>query len=86
LANETLEAINAFIDAEIEVNVKGGETNVCKAFDDMKKEIELTTNMKNLRSLFANGGSFELAVKMFGDLSEDVIRQVQEEVAVGTPA
>lgn len=86
LANETLEAINTFIDAKIEVNVKGGETNVCKAFDDMKKEIELTTNMKNLRSLFANGGSFELAVKMFGDLSEDVIRQVQEEVATGMPA
>lgn len=82
------EAINVFAATEIEVNVEGGVTDMCKAWNDMKesvakeaaKEAEKQTTLKNLTSLFENGGSYELAIKMFKDLSEDLIRKVQEEV------
>lgn len=83
METEAVEAINVFTDIKVEVNREEGVMNMCKAFEDMMKSAAREESIRNLKNFFENGGPFDLAVKTFQNLSEEEIRQVQEEVATG---
>ena len=49
---------------------------MCKIVEDYANEI----STENIRNLFSNGGSLELAIATFKNISEDVIRKIYEDV------
>ena len=56
---------------------------MCKIVEDYAKELadELTneTSKENIKNLFKNGGTLELAIATFENISENVIREIYEE-------
>ncbi|MGN1156689.1 MAG: PD-(D/E)XK nuclease family transposase [Agathobacter sp.] len=58
-------------------NDEGGINAMCKIVEDYVAE----QNKDVLKIMFENGGSLELAIKMFQNISEEVIRKIYEEVA-----
>ena len=57
-------------------NDEGGINAMCKIVEDYANEI----STENIRNLFDNGGSLELAIATFKNIKEDVIRKIYEEV------
>lgn len=57
-------------------NDEGGVETMCKIVEDYADERE----MVSIKNLFNNGGSLELAIATFQNISEDVIRKIYEEV------
>lgn len=80
LNNETVEAINLFTGSNIEINRKGGLTDVCKAIEDGKKKAALKQSMVNIRNLFENGCTLDMVLASFKDVSEEIIRNIYAEV------
>ena len=57
-------------------NDEGGIDVMCKIVEDYATEI----SKENVRNLFNNGGSLELAIATFKNVSEDVIRKIYKEI------
>ena len=57
-------------------NDEGGINTMCKIVEDYVVE----QNKDVLKIMFENGGSLELAIKMFQNISEEVIRKIYEDI------
>ena len=79
LSNESLNAINLFTGSEIPLNKEKEVIDVCKAIEDLKKEYADERDITNVKSLFENGGSLQLAIATFKSLGEEVITGIYEE-------
>lgn len=60
-------------------NDEGGINAMCKIVEDYANEVSL----ENVKNMFDNGGTLELAIATFKNISEELIRKIYEEV-VGT--
>lgn len=56
--------------------MEGGINTMCKIVEDYVVE----QNKDVLKIMFENGGSLELAIKMFQNISEEVIRKIYEDI------
>lgn len=56
-------------------NDEGGVETMCKIVDDYVNEV----SVENLRNLFNNGGSLELAIATFKNVSEEMIHKIYSE-------
>ena len=55
--------------------------------EQMNMQVQQQNDMMNIKNLFINGGSLELAIATFKNISEEVIRKIYEEVVdAKTPA
>lgn len=53
---------------------------MCKIVEDYANEKANELAMGNIKNLFENGGSLELAFKTFQNIAEDIICKIYEEV------
>jgi len=51
-----------------------------KIIEDYANDIANERDMSNIKNLFANGGSLELAIATFKNISEETIRKIYKEV------
>lgn len=61
-------------------NDEGGIDTMCKIVEDYANELANERDMENIRNLFNNGGSIELAIATFKSMSEENIRKIYEEI------
>lgn len=61
-------------------NDEGGRENMCKIVDDYAQERVLEETIINIKKLFLNGGSLELAVNTFENIPKETIESIYEEV------
>lgn len=61
-------------------NDEGGISSMCKIVEDYANEIEKERDLVKINNLFINGGSLELAIATFQNVSEDIICKIYEEV------
>ena len=61
-------------------NDEGGLNTMCKIVEDYAREIAKDYATENVKNLFENKGSLELAIATFKNVSEVTIRKIYEEV------
>lgn len=61
-------------------NDEGGKENMCQIVDDYAQERVLEESLINIKKLFLNGGSLELAINTFENISKETIENIYEEV------
>lgn len=64
-------------------NDEGGKENMCQIVDDYAQERVLEESLINIKKLFLNGGSLELAINTFENISKETIENIYEEVTSG---
>ena len=57
-----------------------GRKIMCEIVEEYAKDYAVEQNKDMLKIMFENGGPLELALKMFQNISEEVIRKIYEEV------
>lgn len=61
-------------------NDEGGINTMCKVMEDYAKEIYMEKIVLKIKKFFLKGGSLEMAIEIFDDIPEELIRKVYEEV------
>ena len=95
ISNESVSAINLFTGLKIPLSKEKEVTDMCEAFERLKenyarehakeyaKEYVEEQAIINVKSLFENGGSLELAIATFKTLDGDTIKRIYQEHCVG---
>lgn len=63
-------------------NDEGGIRIMCKIVEDYANSVANERELISVKKLFINGGSLELAIATFDNISEEVIRKIHAEVRV----
>lgn len=61
-------------------NNEGGRKIMCKIMDDYAEEVADKRDIANIRNMFVNKGSLDLAIATFDHISVEIIRKIYEEV------